>query len=106
VIFGVAALLENTPFELYTLIRGGSLIQLQAATRNASTADLIVARDRTVVGRGAIAEVEHNLVHVTPSPAFGWVIAFDDRMARIVKVLRGVAVRRVVATANMAAGSA
>jgi hypothetical protein len=77
VIFGVAALLENTPFELYTLIRGGSLIQLQAATRNASTADLIVARDRTVVGRGAIAEVEHNLVHVTPSPAFGWVIAFD-----------------------------
>src|ERR1700730_15712984 len=70
------------------------------------TADLIVARDRTVVGRGAIAEVEHNLVHVTPSPAFGWVIAFDDRMARIVKVLRGVAVRRIVATANMAAGSA
>jgi hypothetical protein len=36
VIFGVAALLENTPFELYTLIRSGSLIQLQAATRNAS----------------------------------------------------------------------
>ena len=33
------------------------------------------------MGRGAIAEVEHNLVHVTPSPAFGWVIAFDDRMA-------------------------
>ena len=74
--------------------------------RGRCTADLIVARDRTVVGRGAIAEVEHNLVHVTPSPAFGWVIAFDDRMARIMKVLRGVAVRRVVATANMAAGSA
>jgi hypothetical protein len=36
VIFGVAALLENTPFELYTLSRSGSLIQLQAATRNAS----------------------------------------------------------------------
>jgi hypothetical protein len=35
VIFGVAALLENTPFELYTLIRSGSLIQFQAATRNA-----------------------------------------------------------------------
>jgi len=35
VIFGVAALLENTPFELYTLIRSGSLIQLQAATRKA-----------------------------------------------------------------------
>ena len=36
VIFGVAALLENTPFELYTLIRSGSLIRLQAAARNAS----------------------------------------------------------------------
>jgi len=72
--------------------------------RGRCTADLIiVARDRTVVRRGAIAEVENNLVHVTPSPAFGWVIAFDDRMARIVKVLRGVAVWRVVATANMAA---
>jgi hypothetical protein len=50
VIFGVAALLENTPFELYTLIRSGSLIQLQAATRNASgdhepTHDLEICRD-------------------------------------------------------------
>ena len=36
VIFGVAALLENTPFELYTLIRSESLIQLEAARRNAS----------------------------------------------------------------------
>ena len=50
VIFSVAALLENTPFELYTLIRSGSLIQLQAATRNASgdhepTHDLEICRD-------------------------------------------------------------
>src|ERR1700719_314594 len=50
VIFGAAALLENTPFELYTLIRSGSLIQLQAATRNASgdhepTHDLEICRD-------------------------------------------------------------
>ena len=49
-IFGAAALLENTPFELYTLIRSGSLIQLQAATRNASgdhepTHDLEICRD-------------------------------------------------------------
>jgi hypothetical protein len=50
VIFGVAARLENTPFELYTLIRSGSLIQLQAATRNAigdhePTHDLKICRD-------------------------------------------------------------
>ena len=53
VIFGVAALLENTPFELYTLIRSGSLIQLQAATRNAigdhePTHDLEICRDHRV----------------------------------------------------------
>jgi hypothetical protein len=53
-----------------------------------------------------IAEVEHYLVYVTPSPAFGWVIAFDDRVTRLVKMLRGVAVRRVVATPDMAAGPA
>ena len=41
---------------------------------------------------GAIAEVERDLVDVTPAPAFGRVIAFDDWMARLVKMLRGVAV--------------
>ena len=55
---------------------------------------------------GAIGEVEHDLVDVTPAPAFGWIIAFDDRVARAMEVLRGVAVRRVVATADMAAGPA
>ena len=69
-------------------------------------ADSIVARDRTVVLRGAIAEVEDDLVDVTPAPAFGWVIAFDDRMACLVKMLRGVPVRRAVATADIAAGPA
>ena len=55
---------------------------------------------------GAIAEVEHDLVDVTPAPAFRRIIAFDDRMARLVKMLCGVAVRRIVATADMAAGPA
>jgi hypothetical protein len=31
----------------------------------------VKARDLAVVRRGAIAEVEHDLVDVTPSPAFG-----------------------------------
>ena len=56
--------------------------------------------------RGAIAEVEHDLVDVAPPPAFGRVIAFDDRMAGSVKVLCGVAVRRVVATTDVTAGPA
>ena len=42
--------------------------------------------------RGAIAEVEHDLVDVTPASAFGRVIAFDDGMARLLKMLGGVAV--------------
>jgi len=61
--------------------------------RNSSTADSIEARDRAIVRGGAIAEVEHDLVDVTPPPAFGRVIAFDDRMARLVKMLGGVTVR-------------
>ena len=56
--------------------------------------------------RGSIAEVKHYLVNVTPAPAFGWVITFDDRVPRLVEMFRGVSVRRVVATADMAAGPA
>ena len=66
----------------------------------------VKARDRAVMRGGTTAEVEQDLVNETPSPAFGWVIAFDDWMARQVKMLGGVAIRRVVATANMAAGPA
>src|SRR5258708_7791219 len=66
----------------------------------------IIAGDRTVVGRRTVAKVEHHLVDKTPSPAFGRVIAFDDRMARLVEMLCGMAVRRVVAAADMAAGPA
>ena len=40
---------------------------------------------------GAIAEVEHRLVNVTPAPAFGRVIAFDDRMTCRMNVCHGVA---------------
>ena len=40
-------------------------------------ADLVEARNRAVVRCGAIAEIEHDLVDVTPPPAFGRVIAFE-----------------------------
>jgi len=39
----------------------------------------IVARDKTVVWYGAITEIQHDLVDVTPSPALGRVVAFNDR---------------------------
>ena len=76
------------------------------ANQDRCAANLVEAWDRAVMRGGAIAKVEHDLVYVTPPPTFGRVIAFDDRVARLVKMLGGVAVRRVVATADMAAGPA
>ena len=87
VIFGVAALLENTPFELYTLIRGGSLIQLQAATRNASgdhepTHDLEICRDhrvcRTRRWRESLVELRRQVHVATDEPPKGR-ISCEDR---------------------------
>jgi hypothetical protein len=83
-----------------------ALAQLRSASRDPCAAASIKARDRAVVRGGAIAEVEHDFVDVTPAPAFGRVIAFDDWMTRLVKMLGGVAVRRIVATADMTAGPA
>src|SRR4029079_11525238 len=51
----------------------------------------------------AVAEIEHDLVDVAPTPAFGRVIAFDHRMPCRVEVPRRVPVRRVVAASDMAA---
>jgi len=80
---------QDKPVLVYKLVAqstvDGRMLELQVSIS-------IVARDRTVVRRGAIAEVEHDLVDVAPSPAFGRVVAFDDRMAGSVKVLAGVAV--------------
>ena len=85
--------------------RGLNLSPGHSRTCSSYAADSIVARDRAVVRCGAAAEVEQDLVDVTPPPALRRVIAFDDWMARLVKMLGGVAVRRVVAAADMAAGS-
>src|SRR5271163_4373997 len=67
---------------------------------------LVVARDRAVVGRLAVGEIEHHFVDVAPSPAFGRIVAFDDRMAGGVKMLGCVPVRRLVATSDMSACAA
>ena len=64
-----------------------------AHQRDDRAANSVEARDRAVVRGGPIAEIEQDLVDVTPPPALGRVIAFDDWMARLVKVLAGMAVR-------------
>jgi hypothetical protein len=66
----------------------------------------IEAWNRAIVLRDVFAEIEHQFIDVAPSPSFGRVVAFDDRMARPLKVFCGVTVRRAVAAADMAAGPA
>src|SRR3984893_11255956 len=65
-----------------------------------------VTRDRTQLRRGAVGQIEPDLVDVAPAPAFRRVIAFDDRMPGHMKMLGGMTVRRVVATADVPAGPA
>ena len=49
-IFGVAALLENTPFELYTLIRSGS-----ARNANATMSRRTIWRSAETIGFAGLA---------------------------------------------------
>src|SRR6218665_519041 len=63
-------------------------------------------RDRPRVRGLPVAEVEHHLVHPAPAPALGRVIALDHRMARAVEMRPRMAVRAVVAAADMAADPA
>jgi len=53
-----------------------------------------------------VRQIEGHFINVAPSPAFRWIVAFDDRMPGGVKMLGGVAVRRAITAADMAAGSA
>ena len=56
--------------------------------------------------RRAAAKVQTNFIDIAPSPPFRRIVSFDDRMAGRMKMLGGVSIRRVVATANMSAGAA
>jgi hypothetical protein len=55
--------------------------------------------------RRTIAEVQHHLVDLAPTPAFWRIVALDDRMASGVVMLGRMAVGRVVAAADVAAGA-
>ena len=59
-----------------------------------------------ICGVVSAPRVEEHLVDVAPAPAFGRVIALDDRMPGGVEMLGGVACSGIVAAADMAAGPA
>jgi hypothetical protein len=67
---------------------------------------LIVARDRSVLGRGSIRKVKSNFVYVTPAPVLRRIIAFDDRVRGGPKMLGSMPVGGVVAAADVTASSA
>src|SRR4051812_39941988 len=56
--------------------------------------------------RHPIRQVEIDFVDIAPAPAFGRIIAFDDRMARRMIMFGRVTVRGIIAAADMAAGPA
>ena len=55
---------------------------------------------------GSIRKIEDYFIDVTPAPTLRRIVAFDDRMAGRVKVFGRMPVRRVIATADVAAGPA
>jgi hypothetical protein len=55
--------------------------------------------------RLAVGQIERDLVNIAPAPAFGRIIALDDRVGGRVIMFGGVLVGRIVAAADMAAGA-
>src|SRR5664279_927692 len=66
----------------------------------------IIARDRPVMRRLPVRQVEQHLVDITPAPPFRRIVALDDRMPGGVEMLRRVLVGRIVAAADMTAAAA
>src|SRR5690349_599871 len=64
-----------------------------------------VARDRAQLRR-LIGQVDYLVVDITPAPSLRRIVAFDDRVARRMEMRGGVAMRRIIATADVAAGAA
>ena len=61
------------------------------------------ARDRSVLRSGSIGKIEYHFIEITPAPTFRWIVAFDDRMASRVKMFGCMPIRRIIATADVAA---
>jgi hypothetical protein len=75
-------------------------------SHSGSRSERIKMGDRPVLWGSPVGQIKKDLIHVTPTPPFGRIIALDDRVAGGMEMRGGVAIRRVIATADMAAGSA
>src|SRR3954453_14066518 len=66
----------------------------------------VVARYRSVVWSFSVRQVEQHFVDIAPAPAFRRIVAFDHRMGGGMEMRGRMLVRRIVAAADMAAGTA
>src|SRR3977135_1289220 len=69
-------------------------------------AESVVARDRTVMRRLSVRQIEQHFIDITPAPSFRRIIALDDRMFGGVKMPGRVFVGRIVTAADVTAGAA
>jgi hypothetical protein len=66
----------------------------------------VISGYRTQVRRRPIRKIEHDFVDVTPTPSFGRIVGFDDRMPGRMEMLGRVPAWRLIAAADMAASPA
>ena len=76
------------------LSRSSAVNLLAAELKLLSKLPSIIARNRTVMRRLPVRQIEHDLIDIAPAPSFRRIVAFDDRMAGGVEMLGGVLVGR------------
>ena len=80
--------------------------RMRASDTDANVLKIVISWNRPGLRCRINAEIEKDLIDVTPAPAFGRIISLDNGMLGFVKMRGRVPVRRLIAAANMAAGSA
>ncbi|CZT37154.1 hypothetical protein GA0004734_00041230 [Rhizobium sp. 9140] len=101
---------DVTGFETLRLAAGKAFgrLHLMAAKHihtSAPRRSSIVTRDRPSLRR-LVRQVHHDFVHVTPAPAFRWVITLDDGVPGRMEMGCSVTAGRLIATADMTAFAA
>ena len=79
---------------------------MRASDTDANVLKIVISWNRPGLRCRIIAEIEKDLIDVTPAPAFGRIISLDNGMLGFVKMRGRVPVRGLIAAANMAAGTA
>src|ERR1700733_12301923 len=84
-----------------------SVVKLLAAeSKLLSKLPSIIPRNRTVMRRLPVRQIEQDFIHIAPAPSFRRIVAFDDGMSGGVEMFGGMFVGRIIAAADMAATSA